>query len=440
MMSIYSRIFNKFIATSAFLIMLSFAHNVQAQDGEALFKANCANCHKPDKKYTGPALQGWASRVPAGDWIYEWIHNPAGKDDSYSKKIKTEYSPTIMTGFPQLKNEEIDAIMAYVDAYTPPVADATSVSGGGGADGTSDNSLLFGVLTIILAIIGFTLLQINSNLRKLSDDKEGVLRGEPVPFYRNKTYLMTGVLMLFALGGYFLVNGAIGLGRMKNYQPVQPIYYSHTVHAGVNQISCLYCHGSAQDSKHASIPSVNVCMNCHMAVKEYQGDPITREDGTSVNGTAEIQKLYSYAGWNPETGKYNPDNNGDGVPDGARPIEWIKIHNLPDHVYFNHSQHIKVGQVQCQTCHGNIQEMGEVKQFAELSMGWCINCHRESKVNFYNKEDSSGNKFYSIYEKFYNQMSDSITNEHGHKVPNPHKMDSVTVETIGGTECQKCHY
>ena len=440
MMSNYSRIFNKFFASVAFVIMLSFAHNAQAQDGEALFKANCANCHKPDKKYTGPALQGWASRVPAGDWIYQWIKNPAGMDDAYSKKIKTEYSPTIMTGFGQLSKEEIDAIMAYVDAYTPPVVVAAGPAGASGADGTSDNSLLFGVLTLILAIVGFTLLQINSNLRKLSDDKEGVLRGEPVPFYRNKTYLMSGVLMLFALGGYFLVNGAIGLGRMIDYQPVQPIYYSHKVHAGTNQISCLYCHGGAQDSKHASIPSVNVCMNCHMAVKDYTGDPITREDGTSVNGTAEIQKLYSYAGWNPETGKYNPDNNGDGVPDGARPIEWIKIHNLPDHVYFNHSQHIKVGQQNCQTCHGNIQEMGEVKQFAELSMGWCINCHRETKVNFYNKADSSGNKFYSIYEKFYTQMSDSITNEHGHKVPNPHKLDSVTVETIGGTECQKCHY
>jgi hypothetical protein len=95
------------------------------------------------------------------------------------------------------------------------------------------------------------------------------------------------------------INAAMGLGRSKGYQPEQPIYYSHKVHAGTNQISCLYCHGGAQDSKHANVPSVNVCMNCHIAIKEYKGDPIYRENGMQVNGTAEIQKLYSYAGWNP---------------------------------------------------------------------------------------------------------------------------------------------
>ena len=223
------------------------------------------------------------------------------------------------------------------------------------------------------------------------------------------------------------IEGAIGMGRSKNYQPEQPIYYSHVVHAGVNQISCLYCHGSAQDSKHAGIPSVNVCMNCHMAIKEYQGDPIVKEDGTQVDGTAEIQKLYEYAGWNPKINAYNPDNDKDGIPDGAKPIEWVRIHNLPDHVYFNHSQHVKVGKQQCQTCHGNIQEMPEVYQFSDLSMGWCINCHRESKVDFNNKETGEGNKFYSIYEKFHNDLKNK-------------KMDSVTVEHSGGTECQKCHY
>ena len=177
-----------------------------------------------------------------------------------------------------------------------------------------------------------------------------------------------------------------------------------------------------------------------MAIKEYKGEAITKEDGTSVNGTAEIQKLYAYAGWNPEKKEYNPDLNKDGMPDGAHPIEWIKIHNLPDHVYFNHSQHVKVGKQNCQTCHGNIQEMPEVYQFSDLSMGWCINCHRESKVDFYNKDDSTGNKFYSIYEKFHEQMKDSVLDKSGRKIPNPHRMDSVTVEKIGGTECQKCHY
>ena len=427
-MSLIRKIANALFYTLFVISFLSFSQQAKAQEGEQLFKSLCANCHKPDVDYTGPALQGWATRIPNPEWLYKWVANPAGTADAYAVALKETWKPTIMTGFPQLKKTEIDAIMKYVDDYkAPSAAVATGVAGETGSDGTSDNSLLYGILTLILAVVGFILLQVNSNLRKLTEEKEGVVRGEPVPFYRNKTYLMAGILLLFSLGGYLTINGAMGLGRMQNYQPEQPIYYSHKVHAGVNQINCLYCHGGAQDSKHASIPSVNVCMNCHMAIKEYAGEPIVKDDGSSVNGTAEIKKLYSYAGWNPDKKEYNPDNNNDGVPDGARPIEWVKIHNLPDHVYFNHSQHIKVGKQQCQTCHGNIQEMGEVYQFSDLSMGWCINCHRESKVNFYNPKDSSGNKFYSIYEKFHNDMRD-------------HKLDSVTVETIGGTECQKCHY
>ena len=423
-MSRYRKIINKVFASLFLVLLVSFNNAVLAADGEALFKANCANCHKPDADYTGPALKGWKDREPAEGWIYKWIANPSGQNDPYATALKAKWKPTIMTAFPNLKKEEVDAILKYVDDYTPPVATPGTTASGAPE---SDNSLLFGILTLVLALVAFILLQVNSNLRKLTDEKDGIFRGEPVPFYRNKTYLMAGVLVLFAIGGYMTMNAAIGMGRMKNYQPEQPIYYSHKVHAGTNQISCLYCHGGAQDSKQASIPSVNVCMNCHMAIKEYKGDPIVNEKGNTVNGTAEIQKLYSYAGWNPETKQYNPDHNKDGIPDGARPIEWVKIHNLPDHVYFNHSQHIKVGKQQCQTCHGNIQEMPEVYQFSELSMGWCINCHRESKVDFYNKADSTGNKFYSIYEKFHNDIKN-------------HKLDSVTVEKIGGTECQKCHY
>ncbi len=423
-MSRYRTIFNKAFASLIFSIVI-FSFNAQAQDGEALFKANCANCHKVEEDFTGPALKGWKDRVPEGDWIYKWVHNPGAMvaSDSYAKGIFDKWK-IMMTAFPQLDNAQIDAIMNYVDTYTPPAAPAGT---GGEAAPEKDNSLLFGILTLILALIAFILLQVNSNLRKLTDEKEGVVRGEPVPFYRNKTYLMSGIILLFLLGGFVTINGAIGLGREQNYQPVQPIYYSHKVHAGVNQVSCLYCHGGAQDSKHAGIPSVNVCMNCHMGVKEYKGDPIVTEDGKSINGTAEIQKLFRYAGWNPETNSYNPDRNGDGMPDGSRPIEWVKIHNLPDHVYFNHSQHVKVGKIACQTCHGEVQAMDEVYQFSDLSMGWCINCHRETKVDFLNQTTGEGNRFYSIYEKFHNDIKNG-------------KMDSVTVDHIGGTECQKCHY
>jgi cytochrome c551/c552 len=429
-MSLYRIFINKSLTGLLLAVLLATSNISFAADGEALFKANCSNCHKPDADYTGPALKGWSDREPSKEWLYNWVANPAKMiaSDAYAKQLFEKWKPTVMTAFANLKKEEIDAIMKYVDDYAPPAAtvQAAGTAGAGGESG-EDNTLLFGILTLTLALVAFILLQVNGNLRKLTDDKEGVNRGEPVPFYRNKMYLMIGVLVLFMIGGYNTVSGAIELGRMKNYQPEQPIYYSHKVHAGTNQISCLYCHGSAQDSKHSGIPSVNVCMNCHMAIKEYKGEPIIKEDGKTLDANAEIQKLYSYAGWNSEKSEYNPDNNKDGVPDGAHAIPWVRIHNLPDHVYFNHSQHVKVGKQNCQTCHGNIQEMGEVKQFSDLSMGWCINCHRESKVDFYNKETKEGNKFYSIYEKFHTDIKN-------------HKLDSVTVEKIGGTECQKCHY
>ena len=422
-MSRYRKIFNRIFTSIFLVVLLSINNQSSAADGGALFKANCASCHKIDKDFTGPALKGWKDRVPGDGWIYKWMANPGAQTDPYATALKAKWKPTIMTNFPQLKKEDVDAILKYVDDWAPEIPPPAA----GGVPAT-DNSLLFGILTLVLALIAFILLQVNSNLRKLSDEKEGVLRPEPVPAYKNKTYLMAGILVLFAVGGYFTINGAVGMGRMQNYQPEQPIFYSHQVHAGTNQISCLYCHGSAQDSKQASIPSVNTCMNCHKSINKYEGpDKLVREDGTAVDGTAEIEKLYAYAGWNSTTKSYNPDNNNDGAPDGAKPIEWVKIHNLPDHVYFNHSQHVKVGKQNCQTCHGNIQQMPEVYQFTDLSMGWCINCHRESKVDFYDKENKTGNKYYSIYDKFHKDLKSG-------------KMDSVTVEAIGGTECQKCHY
>jgi hypothetical protein len=397
---------------------------------------------------TGPMLKGARARQESAgldkNIVYNWVNNPnKTKENKYfSELIKQKGS--MMSEFPELKKEEIDAILDWADAYTPPVAAA------GTSAKPEDNTMLFGLITLILALVAFILLQVNSNLRKLTDEKEGVYRTEPVPFYRNKTYLMATTLLVAALGGYFLTTKAVGLQRQQNYQPTQPIFYSHQVHAGTNQISCLYCHGSAQDSKTAGIPSVNVCMNCHMAVSKYEGkDVLVRDDGSAVDGNQEIQKLYNYAGWNPNMKKYNPDANKDGQPDGSSPIPWIKIHNLPDHVYFNHSQHIKVGKQQCQTCHGNIQEMPEVYQFSTLGMGWCINCHRETKVDFYNAKDSSGNKFYSIYEKFHKEMMpDTVKDEtgaykkdiNGRLMIKPATIDSITVENIGGTECQKCHY
>ncbi len=429
-MSRYRKILSRVFASLFVVFFLSFFSQSFAQSGEDLYKANCSSCHKPLVDYTGPALKGARDREPNKDWAYQWVDhvNTMLETDPYAKSLLAKFGSRMTQQ--NLTKDQIKSILDWADSYTPPAA---TTGGGTGETGSDDNSLLYGVLTIILAVIALILLQVNSSLRKLSDEKEGVKRGEPVPFYRNKTYLMIGILVLFCIGGYYLNNAAIGLGRQQGYQPEQPIYFSHKVHAGTNQISCLYCHGGAQDSKSANVPSVNVCMNCHKAIKEYSGDPVTKDDGSPVNATGEIQKLYSYAGWNPDTKKY--DRPG-------KEIQWIRIHSLPDHVYFNHSQHVKVGKQQCQTCHGPIQDMAQVYQFAPLSMGWCINCHRTTKVDFYNKDTKEGNKYYSIYEKFYQDLkADTIKDENGNikEITMP-KMDSVTVEKIGGTECQKCHY
>ncbi|MCC6288877.1 MAG: c-type cytochrome [Chitinophagaceae bacterium] len=407
----------RLFSRSSFVFLFSLlVLSTNAQDGKTIFNQKCATCHSLTKDITGPALAGFEDRGPWSDRkkLYAWIHNPAGfmASDSYTQGLKDKFHGVVMTGFPDLTEAQIDAIVTYINA--PPPATTTPPPGGGAVkEPESDNTLLFGVLTLILAVVALTLLQVNSNLRKMSDDKEGIPAHEPVPFWRNKVYIATGIIVLFLVGGYYLTQGAIGLGRQQNYEPEQPIYYSHKVHAGINQINCLYCHTGAQEGKQALIPSVNVCMNCHMAINTYEKGPkLVKADGTEVNGTAEIKKLYSYAGWDETKSQYT----GKG-----KPIEWVRIHNLPDHVYFNHSQHVVVGQQQCQTCHGNITEMDEVKQFADLSMGWCINCHRTTKVQF------KDNKFYSIYEKFH----EDIRNK---------KIDSVTVEMIGGLECQKCHY
>ncbi len=396
-----------------------------AQDGKTLFVSKCQSCHAPDMKTnsTGPALGGVQERWPDQGKLHEWIRNNAKLiAEGYPYAVEmSKFSPTKMDLFPTLTDQEIDALLKYIDdKYTGKLDGGAKTEGEKEGGSSNQNAVIFGVISLILALIALILMYVNSNLKKLSDDAEGIDRPEPVPFYRNKVYIALFAIVFFVIGGFFVSKGMIGLNRQHGYEPRQPIYYSHKVHAGINQINCLYCHGNAWDSKTAAIPSVNVCMNCHKTIQTYsKGPKLYDKNGMEINGTGEIAKLYEYAGFNPE----KPD---DWDPSKAKPIAWIKIHNLPDHVYFNHSQHVRVGNVQCQTCHGEITAMDEVRQFSELSMGWCINCHRQSKVNF-SYSDSTGNQFYSIYEKFHNDIKSG-------------KMDSVSVKDIGGLECQKCHY
>jgi hypothetical protein len=188
-----------------------------------------------------------------------------------------------------------------------------------------------------------------------------------------------------------LVIDAIALGHSKDYAPFQPIKFSHAVHAGQNGTDCIYCHSSAPYSKIAGIPPENVCMNCHLMVR----------NGTR-SGATEIAKIIS-------------------AFEAKKPIEWIRVYNLPDHVFFSHAQHISVGEVKCQECHGKVEEMNVIKQVGDLSMGWCINCHRTKKINIHN------NKFYSEYIDLVEKVKKGV-------------VDSVTVRMVGGTECMKCHY
>jgi mono/diheme cytochrome c family protein len=395
-----------------------FSTASSAQDGHALFTSNCASCHKVNAKLVGPALAGVEDRWPSRAKIHDWVHNSTKviqSGDPYAVTLFNQYNKTQMTAFPQLSEKDIDAILDYVksEAGKAPAVGATAATPGTESAGeSSDRTLLFGILTLILAIVAFTLLYINANLRKMADDKEGVPAHEPIPFWRNKGYITIFTLLIFLIGGYLITEGAVGLGRQQKYEPRQPIFFSHKVHPGTNQINCQYCHIGVYQGKQATIPTVNICMNCHMAINEYKGEKLVDAEGKEVNGTAEIQKLYKYAG-------FVPGQPWDATK--AKPIEWVRIHNLPDHVFFSHAQHVNAGRVQCQTCHGEVTSYNEMFQFAPLSMGWCLNCHRTTKVQFDN------NGFYSMYEKY----KEDIKN---------HRMDSVTVKDIGGAECQKCHY
>jgi hypothetical protein len=386
--------------------------------------SNCASCHNPVKDATGPALQNIDKTFPTKDWVYDWVHNSAkviASGDKTANDIYTKFNKTAMTAFPQLQKEEIDAILSYVDNYKAPVAAMPVAAGGGGEAPADSNGWLYTVITLILLLLVIVLWRANQGLKRAANDKEGIANEKELPLYRSKFVIAITAILIFILAGYWLVNGAVNEGRQQNYQPLQPIFYSHKVHAGINQINCLYCHAGAEKSRQAMIPSSNVCMNCHRQINSYSdegGHPLATVEGKHINGTEQIQLLYKYAGWDPAKKDYNRDDKGNIL---ATPIQWVKIHNLPDHVYFNHSQHVKVGKVQCQSCHGQIQEMDEVYQFAQLSMGWCINCHRQTEVQFTN------NNYYSVFQRYHDELKSG-------------KRAGVTEADMGGTECQKCHY
>lgn len=414
----------------AFILLLTFSTTILAQEGDpakgkSLFNAQCASCHKLNKKMTGPALANVEQRLYeeeglGREWLNAWIRNSAAvikSGDAYAVKIWNEYNQTAMTAFPGLSDQDISDILAYTAAPPPPPPPPTPGPEGEVAKGDSaSNKVILGALALLFALLAAALVLVNRTLRRFADAKGIEVtdkpKGTPIwkAFVQNQFLMLVSVIVLLLASGYFVYGYLMQVGVDQGYEPVQPIHYSHRIHAGDNKIDCKYCHSSARVSKHSGIPSLNVCMNCHKAIGEVA--EATQAEGLEygVDYNAEIQKLYKAVGWDDTEQKYTGETS---------PVKWVRIHNLPDFAYFNHSQHVSVAGIECQTCHGPVEEMEIMYQHSPLTMGWCINCHRETNVKV---------KDNAYYDKIHEQLSKK------------YGVEQLTAAQMGGLECGKCHY
>ena len=400
----------------------SFAQEPDVEAGKKLFNANCAACHKLNKKAVGPALRGVSQKYDK-EWLYSWIKNSAAMikaGDAQAIAIWEEYNKTAMTAFPQLSNADIDNIIAYTD-YTPPAAAAAAPTAGGAVSANTSgisNDLVLAALTLVFLLLVVMLFLVQKTLIKIAKASGVALEIKEKPertpiwkaFVQNQFLVFVSVIFLLLSSAYFAYGYLMQVGVDQGYMPVQPIHYSHKIHAGDNQIECKYCHSSARVSKHSGIPSLNVCMNCHKNIAEYNGEEDLENGYTKDFYTKEIKKLYAAVGWDEENQRYTGE---------SKPVKWVRIHNLPDFVYFNHAQHVEVGQIECQTCHGPVEEMEIMYQYAPLTMGWCINCHRETNVKVESNE-------------YYAKIHEELSKKYG--------VEKLTVAQMGGLECGKCHY
>ncbi len=398
-----------------------FAQEADVQAGKKLFNANCAACHKLNKKAVGPALKGVSAKYER-EWLYSWIKNSAAmiKDgDPQAVAVWEEYNKVAMNAFPLLSNADIDNILAYTD-YTPPapVASAVTQQTAATSDSGVNNDLILGALSLVFILLVVMLFLVQKTLKRIAI-ASGVDITPPVKEQRpplwqviakNQFLIFLSVITLLLSSAYFVYGFLMQVGIDQGYAPVQPIHYSHKIHAGANQIECKYCHSSARVSKHSGIPSLNVCMNCHKNIAEYNGEEDLENGYTKEFYTKEIKKLYDAVGWDEENQAYTGD---------TKPVKWVRIHNLPDFVYFNHAQHVQVGGVECQTCHGPVEEMEIMYQHSSLTMGWCINCHRETNIKVEDNE-------------YYAKIHDELSKKYG--------VEKLTVAQMGGLECGKCHY
>ncbi len=386
--------------------------------GKALFNANCAACHKLYKKATGPALFATGDKYDR-EWLRNWIRDSqkmVRAGDPQAVALFEENNKSVMTSFPALTDADIDNIIAYT--YTPkPEPTVTKITTVGSDEGDGPtNNIILGALALVFLLLVVMLFLVTKTLRRIADanglDYKKDEQRLPVwkAFVQNQFLVLVSSIFLILASGYFAYGWIMQIGVDQGYAPVQPIHFSHKIHAGDNQIDCNYCHSSARKSKTSGIPSLNVCMNCHKNISEYTGDEDLENGYTKDFYTAEIRKLYEAVGWDEDTQSYTGN---------SKPVKWVRIHNLPDFAYFNHSQHVTVAGIDCQKCHGAVKEMEILEQFAPLTMGWCINCHRETNVDL---------KSNDYYKKIHEQLS----KEYG--------VDKLTIAQMGGLECGKCHY
>ncbi|MES2130919.1 MAG: c-type cytochrome [Bacteroidota bacterium] len=411
----------------AVFLFFAFSFGLKAQDGAKIFKQNCAVCHTlTDQKITGPGLAGVFDRAPKGDWLKNWILDNKKlikSGDAYANKIFNENSKADMTVFAgQLSDKDVEALLTYIK--TPPVLTTTGPTTTGGEQTASVEEkggidplyLLLAGIVIIAIIIG-ALRSVRQSLQNTYNRKEGKSENADMTFGQEVKQWISGHRRL--VGVFVIIIGFIGMKgcwnacfdigvyydweTKKGYKPEQPIKFSHKIHAGDNEIACQYCHNTVEKSRHAGIPSVNVCMNCHKGISK------TANEGSE----AQIAKIYNAAGFNVKTAQYDGPQN---------PLKWIKVHNLPDHVYFNHSQHVVVGKQECATCHGDVKKMTVAEQQAPLTMKWCIECHRKTEVAM------EGNPY---YDRLHKALKEKYKGQYDVK---------FTVDKIGGLECAKCHY
>ena len=386
----------------------SFA-SVNAQDlaeGEQIYKNNCSTCHAvTDEVIVGPGLKGILQRRTI-DWIVPWVKNPQAiiaSGDKYAVDLYNKYNKAQMTAYPGYSAAQITSVIAYIDAQAvavaaPAAGAVAAVAGGASAAGSSNGGMMQYIMIALLAVMVLVLvalLSIVSSLTKLSTITPDSPEAQGIPLLQriaengkrltaNSAFKTGAALLITLLIGKATIDSAYGIGMHQGYAPEQPIQFSHKLHAGQYEINCNYCHTGVYKGKGANIPSANICMNCHNAIK--------RE-------SPEIQKIYRSL-------------------EKDEPIQWVRVHNLPDLAYFNHAQHTNVGGLECTNCHGEIAKMEVVQQRSSLTMGWCIDCHRKTNVN------AKGNEYYT-----------KLVDLHNSETKEPLK-----VQDIGGLECSKCHY